>query len=206
MMERMFDSGRVPPRESPVAALGTSSVSAHDVARELRRRSPGLGVKKLHKLLYYAQGHHLAATGAPLFVESVSAWDMGPVVGQLWRREKDGEPPPPEALLDEAGLNTVGYVTSRYGSLSGLDLEHLTHSEDPWRLADQRRRPGESVRMELSTMRQYFAAASASVDDGDELHLDSGAVSEWLSGATTRRDEAVRADEPESLRRLLHGA
>jgi uncharacterized phage-associated protein len=40
-------------------------------------------VKKLHKLLYYCQGHHLATFGLPLFDESISAWDMGPVVGTL---------------------------------------------------------------------------------------------------------------------------
>jgi len=63
-------------------------VPARDVAAEIRRRLPGVGVKKLHKLLYYCQGHHLAAFGAPLFSQSISAWDMGPVVGELWHEEK----------------------------------------------------------------------------------------------------------------------
>jgi hypothetical protein len=35
-------------------------VSAHDVAAALRARLPDLPTKKLHKLLYYCQGHHLA--------------------------------------------------------------------------------------------------------------------------------------------------
>ena len=54
------------------------TLSAHSVAVELRHRLPGVGVKKLHKLLYYCQGHHLATFGLPLFSESISAWDMGP--------------------------------------------------------------------------------------------------------------------------------
>ncbi|HEY6595845.1 MAG TPA: type II toxin-antitoxin system antitoxin SocA domain-containing protein [Asanoa sp.] len=58
-------------------------VSAHDVAAVLRARQPALGTKKLHKLLYYCQGHHLAAFGSPLFAESIGAWDMGPVVESL---------------------------------------------------------------------------------------------------------------------------
>jgi len=56
---------------------------AADVAAELRRRIPGIGAKKLHKLLYFCQGHHMADTGGPLFGGSIAAWDMGPVVGGL---------------------------------------------------------------------------------------------------------------------------
>lgn len=110
-----------------------STVTAHDVAAELRRRVRGLGVKKLHKLLYYCQGHHLAATGDTLFAETLSAWDMGPVVGRLWYEQRQGADPPAltEAPLDEAGLNTVGYVVARYGGLSGSELERLTHGELP---------------------------------------------------------------------------
>jgi hypothetical protein len=32
------------------------ALSALDVATELRKRLPGVGVKKLHKLLYYCKG------------------------------------------------------------------------------------------------------------------------------------------------------
>jgi hypothetical protein len=49
-------------------------VSAHDVAAELRARQPGMPVKKLHKLLYYCQGHHLAVHGEPLFRERFDEW------------------------------------------------------------------------------------------------------------------------------------
>jgi hypothetical protein len=45
----------------------TMTVSAHDVAAVLRERLPGLPTLKLHKLLYYVQGHHLAALDAALF-------------------------------------------------------------------------------------------------------------------------------------------
>src|SRR3954465_4039765 len=119
------------------------TVSARDVAAVLRDRLPGLPTKKLHKLLYYCQGHHLATYGVPLFAEPISAWDMGPVIGQLWHQEKelgsfDADPEP-----SEAQLNTIGYVVSRYGALTGLDLENLTHSETPWQRADSNRRPHE---------------------------------------------------------------
>ncbi|WP_425453428.1 Panacea domain-containing protein [Thermomonospora umbrina] len=50
---------------------------------------------KLHKLLYFCQGHHVADLGEPLFGESISAWDHGPVVGTLWHQEKHGDTPRP---------------------------------------------------------------------------------------------------------------
>jgi uncharacterized phage-associated protein len=71
-------------------AVAGEPVSAHDVAREIRKRMPGVPVKKLHKLLYFSQGHHLATFRVPLFAETISAWDMGPVVGRLWHREDKG--------------------------------------------------------------------------------------------------------------------
>src|SRR5436305_1274853 len=97
-------------------------VSAHDVAVVLRERLPGLPVKKLHKLLYYCQGHHLAAFGEPQFGETISAWDMGPVVGTLWKQEKDGEPAPVPARPGVAGgaggwrVSSTGSTTGRSGS------------------------------------------------------------------------------------------
>jgi uncharacterized phage-associated protein len=77
------------------STLVTMPVSAHHVAAVLRERQPGVPTKKLHKLLYYCQGHHLAAFGEPLFTDTVSAFDMRPIVGTLWHQERHGSPPPP---------------------------------------------------------------------------------------------------------------
>jgi uncharacterized phage-associated protein len=179
------------------------TVSASDVAAVLRSRLPGLPVKKLHKLLYYCQGHHLAAFDEPLFREGVAAWDMGPVVGTLWHRERHGEPAPPSIELTEAELNTVGYVISRYGGLTGQDLENLTHSEPPWQTADSRRPAGQSVRIEQDWLRAYFAAGGAPETDLGEEPLDAAAVADWLSGADLRREEPSRPDNRDELRGRL---
>lgn len=179
------------------------TLSARDVAAVLRERLPGLPTKKLHKLLYYCQGHHLAAFDEPLFAETLSAWDMGPVVGALWRAEKHGDVAVGPASLNEAQLNTVGYVLSRYGALSGRDLENLTHSELPWQLADSRRQPRESVPIKLDWLRQFFASDVSAEGDDDEVLLDSVSVREWLQAAPTRRADAVRADSPEEFRARL---
>jgi uncharacterized phage-associated protein len=179
------------------------AVAVTDVAAALRDRVPGLPTKKLHKLLYYCQGHHLAAFGAPLFNETISAWDMGPVVGRLWKAEREGhllESSSSSARLDEAALNTIGYVVSRYGSLTGRDLENLTHAELPWQRADQRRQPGESARIEQQWLAEYFRSAG---EDDDGMPLDGPSVRTWLKAAATRLEEPARADDLDELRARL---
>lgn len=181
-------------------------VSARTVAAELRRRLPGLGTKKQHKLLYYCQGYHLAAFGEPLFRESIAAWDMGPVVGQLWYEEKvdPASPDPTSEVLTEAQLNTIGYVVSRYGALSGADLEHLTHSEGPWRDADRDRRPHESVRIPEQALRTYFESSNGSEDDDVMPPPDSEAVRSWLAGVDPENGTRAKPqDSVEGLRRFL---
>lgn len=181
------------------------TVSAHDVASAIRSRLPGVGTKKLHKLLYYCQGHHLAAFGTAIFAETVSAWDMGPVVGSLWYAEKAGSAQHEAASLSEAQLNTVGYVISRYGQLSGLDLEHLTHSEAPWQRADVDREPHESSRIESDWMREYFTNAGSD-DDEDRVVLDSGSIRDWLKDAAARRESPATEDSYDAVRARLSRA
>ena len=83
---------------------------------------------------------------------------MGPVVADLWRAEKRDTASPLHQQLGNAELNTVGYVLSRYGGLTGKDLEILSHGEDPWREADQTRQPGGAVRIEHDAIARYFTA------------------------------------------------
>jgi len=174
-------------------------VSAHDVAAELRRRVPGIGTVKLHKLLYYCQGHHLADLGEPLFSESVSAWDMGPVVGALWKAEKDGTAPEAAAVLDEGQLNTVGYVISRYGALSGSDLKKLTHAEAPWIRANNERAAGGRVRIEPAWMASYFRDEVEDPDDPDLVNVNRGDVAHLVRNAAERAQRPTRRDTRESI-------
>lgn len=176
-----------------------AATSAHDIAAELRRRLPGVGTKKLHKLLYYCQGHHLAAFNQPLFAEQVAAWDMGPVVAELWRDENRGHQPPPPRQLGEAELNTVGYVLSRYGNLTGNDLERLAHNETPWQIADSNRAPRGSVTIRHEWIRDYFRSAGAPGDEEDEPVLDTAVVRAWLV-ETLKHPTPTRVDDLDALR------
>jgi uncharacterized phage-associated protein len=172
-------------------------VSAHDVAAALRARIPALPTKKLHKLLYYCQGHHLAAFDEPLFREMISAWDMGPVVGELWFQEREGVSVG-VSELDEAQLNTVGYVVSRYGKLTGKDLENLTHSETPWQTADAIRRGG-SAKIRSQWIRDYFRTDGGPCAGDDEVPFDVDEVSDWLADANERRNEPTSPDTRDQL-------
>jgi uncharacterized phage-associated protein len=180
-------------------------VSARDVAAVLRDRLPGLSTTKLHKLLYYCQGHHLAAFGVPLFSESIAAWDMGPVVSALWAEEKYANRMPDAGLmpreLDEAALNTIGYVLSRYGTLSAGDLIRLTHGEDPWQAADGMRKvTGEkSVKIEPDWIKKCFQDKEAEDDEEERPQVDQAALDEWLAEAQAQRDRPRQRDSREEL-------
>lgn len=102
---------------------------------------------KLQKLLYYAQGHYLGATGQPLFGEAIQAWAHGPVVPEIYRTYRDFGRGPIEAdqVLDDT-FDWDAYkdvedflvdVWDRYGALAAWALRERTHREPPWRDAFQ---------------------------------------------------------------------
>jgi uncharacterized phage-associated protein len=197
-----LDTMSVPADAAPTAYDDGVSVRAADVAAEIRRRLPGVATKKLHKLLYYCQGHHLAATGDRLFAESISAWDMGPVVGQLWKQEQQSGPEARRTRLDEAGLSTVGYVLYRYGALTGRDLENLSHAEPPWQQADESRERGGSAPIRPEWMLDHFRE-DLEAQRAEWAWLDPADVAEWLADASDRRRTPARPDSIEELRRRV---
>jgi len=199
----MFEKYRIGTPPAPLDAQpysGRMPVSAHAIIAEIRARIPAVGKKKAHKLLFYAQGHHLGWFGVPLFRETISAWDMGPVVGEVWYAEDRGEVPDIVDELGEAELNTIGYVISRYGNLSGNDLQHLSHSQEPWQRANARRQPGGRARIEPEWMAEFFAGES---DDEDGIVLDSDAVAEFLKASRERPPPTGGEDETPKLRAML---
>jgi uncharacterized phage-associated protein len=201
-VEHMFESvrARLIRRRRCEPYDGGMVGSAQVVAVEIRRRLPDVGKAKLHKLLYYAQGHHLAAVGRPLFSDTISAWDKGPVVGTLWHAEHHDVPAEPAHDLDEAALNTIGYVLSRYGGMTGSDLIRLSHGESPWLKADDGRVPGRSVRIPVQDLLEYFSSAHED-DDESGPPLDEDILEQMLAGASDRLQTPARVDSLDALRR-----
>lgn len=95
---------------------------------------------KLQKLLYYAQGHHLGAHGAPLFAEPIQAWSHGPVVPVVYQAYKRFENAPVKSVDDEFSwmeftdddMEFLSTVWNTYGRYSAWQLRNMTHSEMPW--------------------------------------------------------------------------
>lgn len=124
---------------------------------------------KLQKLLYYAQGHHIARYGAPLFTERVVAWSHGPVVPAVYHAFKQfGASPitlaPSDPFswddVDTGTADFLSQVWNTYGGYSAGRLRNMTHDEPPWRNswnADERY--GSAI--SDSDMRGYFAQLAA---------------------------------------------
>ena len=94
---------------------------------------------KLQKLLYYAQGWHLARHDAPLFDAAVEAWERGPVVPEVYRAyQRFGWKP---IVLDDQPrvepelAEFVEEVWAGYGQFSAYQLEEMTRNELPWKRA-----------------------------------------------------------------------
>lgn len=95
---------------------------------------------RLQKLLYFAQGCHLARYGMPLFDDEVCAWPLGPVVPEVYSQYKQygksgipaDEPFDPEVLTpDEFAL--LLDVARKYDKFSTSKLISMTHQAGtPW--------------------------------------------------------------------------
>lgn len=119
---------------------------------------------KLQKLLYYAQGHHLARYGRPLFSDQVQAWSHGPVVPEIYRAFKGFGASPIELSesdnftwddVDLATAQFLGEVWNTYGGYSAGRLRYMTHNEHPWR-KNWRGDADRDVAIGLDDMRRYF--------------------------------------------------
>lgn len=92
---------------------------------------------RLHKLLYYCQGWHLAWYGRPLFTERIEAWRYGPVVPDVYAhpwgqgREVITDVPATDEL-SAAERGSVEQVWREYGRYSAHGLRDMTHLERPW--------------------------------------------------------------------------
>jgi uncharacterized phage-associated protein len=151
-------------------------LSAHEIAKYFvslvdEEAGDSISNLKLQKLLYYAQGFHLAMFDAPLFPEAVKAWMHGPVVPQVWQEYKEfGSSLIPVAPIDleQYPAETRKFleeIYAVYGQFTASRLRDLTHHEPPWKNTQQ------SEAISSASMKEFFATLVIQ-DDHTEAAAD----------------------------------
>jgi uncharacterized phage-associated protein len=116
---------------------------------------------KLQKLLYYAQGLHLALHDEPLFEEAIHAWQHGPVVPSVYRAFKKFGAGPIEISDNTAPVKltkrvreTLDEVHTVYGQFSAWRLREMTHNEPPW--SDAFEEGVSNIEITHKALKRYF--------------------------------------------------
>lgn len=123
---------------------------------------------KLQKLLYYAQGVHLALHDEPLFREPIKAWEHGPVVPEVYRDyARHGSSNIPNTRIDHSTFSekerqTMDEVYQVFGQFSAWKLRNMTHDEPPWKDT----RPNGTITHEK--LKEYFKTQLVEDDAEDE--------------------------------------
>jgi uncharacterized phage-associated protein len=123
-------------------------MTAHDIAKYFvslvdEEAGDSISNLKIQKLLYYAQGFHLAVYDTPLFNEAIKAWVHGPVVPQVYHQYKDFGAGP--ILVEKVNLDEypakvrelLDEVNNVYGQFTASKLRDMTHEEPPWKNTPQ---------------------------------------------------------------------
>ena len=99
---------------------------------------------KLQKLLFYIQAWHLAFYDETFFEGKFQAWVHGPVNREIYERfrakkflysditKSDVLKPNPETAFTPDDIEHMNNILETYLPFSGMQLESLTHSEEPW--------------------------------------------------------------------------
>lgn len=114
-------------------------VAEYFIARAIEDDDP-ISNMKLQKLIYYAQGFHLALFDCVLFADPIEAWQHGPVVPALYHEYKVYGPNPiildvslDYDKFDGTTLELLNDVYNLYGQYSAFALRNMTHTEPPWK-------------------------------------------------------------------------
>ena len=168
----------------------TPAPSTTRVAAEIRRRRSAIGKARLHKLLYYVQGYHLAWRGSPAFDDSIEAWEKGPVVAALWHAEKGGRPVETVEAPPELVCNVITYVLRRVGNCTGPQLIKATHAEAPWSDATKGGRMVANQVISHKSLTEFFS-------------MESPDLKRIRKAVNATRDDAPFEPDPPGLREAL---
>ena len=132
------------------------------------RLQNGFWRKTVQKLLYYAQGIHLALYHTPLFREDILAWPHGPVIPEVYNEyKKFGKNQIDIALTDEdlecvneiekdIAAQALELAYDNFAIYTAWQLREMTHQEGtPWEIT--MRNSGINSTIPNSLIQNYFA-------------------------------------------------
>ena len=183
--------------------LHAKDIAAYFLAKVDEESGDFLTHLKLQKLLYYAQGLFLAHQGEPLFGERIEAWELGPVVSEIYREYKHFgsqviEPDHRDDTIQFAPevLEILHAVHRVYGQFAAWKLSELTHGEPPWRETPRNRE------ITPASLRTYFRRVLEAGQIGEAV--EGGPVWPTQSFLHQRRREIMKsAPRRERLRAIL---
>lgn len=111
-----------------------------EIADHILANTPyGLSNRELQKLLYLAQGFHLAQVGEPLFTEDFQAWKHGPVNSSIFHKYKQygyqSIDIPKAEVLKPIAAATVAFIvalTLSFNAVGQNKLIEYSHADTPW--------------------------------------------------------------------------
>lgn len=144
--------------------MNKNNTSAIDVAKYIlgiaNRDGDLISNLKLQKLLYYAQAWYLVNHGVSLFHERIEAWELGPVVREVYNHFKKFKSSPIvyKATGSESDCFTAKqthYLDEFYDVFSKYtahELVNMTHNEQPWKDAFE---AGDEI--STISMKEYYS-------------------------------------------------
>ncbi|EZP41427.1 Panacea domain-containing protein [Janthinobacterium lividum] len=139
-------------------------LTIEQVADHVLDMSPykGLSNRELQKILYFAQGFHLAKFGEPLFAETLYAWDFGPVSNTIWHKYKgygyNTIAAPAKEKLAAIPKDLAVFLCAlvlTFGAINQTDLIEFSHADTPWASSYI---PQANKILEKDVIRTYFSA------------------------------------------------
>lgn len=138
--------------------LNCHQVAGYFLAKQDTEAGDTISNLKLQKLVYYAQGYHLAIFDKPLFNEQIEAWMHGPVVPELYQKFKaygQGAITSVESIdlvhFNEETISFLDEIYSIFNQYSAWSLRNMTHEESPWKEHE-----ADAGIISLDSMRTYF--------------------------------------------------
>jgi uncharacterized phage-associated protein len=120
---------------------------------------------KMQKLIYFAQGWHLAFFDTPLFKEPLQAWVHGPVSPKIYSyfqeykyNNIDLVEYDLSGVFDNEQIELIDGVYNIYGAFDAKVLEKMTHYDEPWKAARKGYEPNEHSQEVISeeSIKVYF--------------------------------------------------